>query len=142
MRKLAEIAEVAVLIIAIFTATVGDVKFIYADGMFFLPVVQQPLGDPEFVSIGDNLTQFSLVSSRGNIGIVAHNTLEGKWFSKLTDGQKIFAVFDDRVEIYTVDHARIYQSLDPSNPYGDLKDLSSAEVMSAGEVFEDRKSVV
>src|SRR5512139_396553 len=62
---------------------------VYVQNVLALPVVQQPADQPYYVSSRDGeLTQFSLVSRYGNIGLLAHNTLSGSLFSGLAPGQE------------------------------------------------------
>src|SRR5690242_14771321 len=63
---------------------VGALRGVYVPNVLALPIVQQPANEPYYVSSQDGeVTQFSAVSRYGNIGLLAHNNLSGKSFSKL-----------------------------------------------------------
>src|SRR5688572_15833156 len=52
----------------------GELRGLYVPELFAIPVVQQPVGDHEFISPRHNiLTQFSLASRFGSTGLLAHN---------------------------------------------------------------------
>src|SRR5690554_5646460 len=61
-----------------------------------LPIIQQPEGDPYYVSnrYGE-VTEFAMARRYGNIGLLAHNTLSGKHFSRLSIGQEVQVVYGD-----------------------------------------------
>ena len=69
---------------------------VYVSNVLALPIVQQPDNDPYYVSSHDGeATQFSIASQYGNIGLLAHNDLSGKSFSKLSVGQEVELVYRD-----------------------------------------------
>src|SRR6476619_8333253 len=69
---------------------------VYVPNILALPIVQQPANEPYYVSSHDGeVTQFSVVSQYGNIGLLAHNNLSGKSFSKLSVGQEVELVYRD-----------------------------------------------
>jgi hypothetical protein len=111
---------------------------VYIANTLALPIVQQPAGDSNYVSskMGE-ATQFSTASQYGNIGLLAHNFLSGKYFSKLVLGQEVRLVFDDgHVEYFVINEILRYKALEPGNPYSNFQNLSIPdEVLSAGEMF-------
>lgn len=102
-----------------------------------LPVVQQPPDQPYYVSGRDGeATQFSMVSQYGNIGLLAHNTLSGRFFSKLDIGQKVHLVYGDgRAEDFVIQQVLRFQALDPESISSSFRNLDRNEVISAGEMF-------
>ena len=63
---------------------------VYVKDEFAFPVLQQPSGQPGFVSTAaETVTQFALANRYGTIGLLAHNYLAGANFSQLTIGEKI-----------------------------------------------------
>jgi len=61
------------------------------------------------------LTQFSLPSQFGNVGLLAHNTLSGKFFFQLEVGQEVRLVYGDgRVEYFVIQRILQYQALQPN----------------------------
>lgn len=104
-----------------------------------LPVVQQPDGDTNFVSPEDGVvTQFASATSYGNIGLLAHNYLSGRAFSRLDIGQELQLVYEDgRVESFVVTEILRYQALDPKNPYSSFQSLDNKEeILSVGQMFD------
>src|SRR5690349_3808392 len=75
----------------------GDAKAlrgVYVPDALALPVIQQPVGNPGYVSTDDGkLTQFAMASQFGNVGLLAHNHLSGKFFSQLAVGQEVWLVY-------------------------------------------------
>jgi len=73
---------------------------VYVPNLLALPIVQQPAGNPGFVSKQDGkVTQFSMANKYGNVGLLAHNYLAGKSFSELAIGDEVRLVYGDgRVE--------------------------------------------
>src|SRR6188474_1642553 len=58
---------------------------VYVPDVLALPVAQQPVDRPYYVSSHNGeATQFAMASQYGNIGLLAHNTLSGKLFSQLS----------------------------------------------------------
>lgn len=103
-----------------------------------LSVAQQPEGNPNYVSSRDGeATQFSTASQYGNIGLLAHNHLSGRSFARLTVGQQVRLVFEGgKVEYFVVTEVLRFQALEPTSPLSEFRDMTSDELLSAGEVFE------
>ena len=110
---------------------------VYVQNVLALPVVQQPADQPYYVSSRDGeLTQFSLVSRYGNIGLLAHNTLSGSLFSGLALGQEVRLVYGDgRVEHFVIAEFLEFQALEPGSVTSAFRNLDEDEVLSAGEMF-------
>lgn len=116
----------------------GLLRGVYVPGLFALPIVQQPAGDPGFVSQNrDELTQFGMAAEAGNVGLLAHNYLSGKLFPQLAPGQEVRLVFGDGAgEAFIVERILRYQALDPGDPSGQFRDLETGAILSAGELFQ------
>jgi hypothetical protein len=99
---------------------------IYSTNALSYPVLQQPNGQASFVSSQDNVvTQFSTATQFNSIGIIAHNTLAGKQFFVLNQGQIITLVYGDgTLETYKVVEIREYQALSPTSPYSSFINLT------------------
>ena len=110
---------------------------VYVSNVLATPVVQQPVDNAGYVSSTDGmLTQFSLPSQFGNVGLLAHNTLSGKFFFQLEVGQEVRLVYGDgRVEYFIIQRILQYQALQPNSPYSNFRDLSSDEILTAEQVF-------
>jgi len=89
-----------------------------------LAVVQQPDGNAAYVSTEKGkVTQFSMAAQYGSIGLVAHNTLAGKYFNGLSDGDKITLIYGDGTRVnYKVTDIYRYQAVSPTSPYSDFVD--------------------
>lgn len=110
---------------------------VYVPNVFALPVVQQPTDDPYYVSNHDGeATQFSIASQYGNIGLLAHNHLSGKSFSKLSIGQEVELVYGDgRIEYFVVTEVLHFQALQPQSQQSLFLNLDNSETLSANQMF-------
>jgi hypothetical protein len=115
----------------------GLLRGVYVPGVFAIPIVQQPVGNPGFVSPNlDEITQFSMAADAGNVGLLAHNYLSGKSFTNLNPGQEVRLIYGDgAVEYFIVDYILEYQALEPYNPSGDFRDLETDVTISAEQLF-------
>ena len=116
----------------------GDIlSGVYVSDVLELPVIQQPADSPYYVSNRNGeATQFSMASEYGNIGLLAHNTLSGKYFSKLAVGQQVRLMYGDgRVEYFVVEQVLHFQALQPESVSSSFKNLDKSEVLSSGEMF-------
>ena len=105
--------------------------------MLALPVVQQPAGDAGYVSDHDNeATQFAMASQYGNIGLLAHNYLSGRLFSRLAIGEEVRLVYGDgKVEYFIITEVLHYQALEPTSQWSSFRDLNNHDVLSAEQMF-------
>lgn len=111
---------------------------VYANDNFAYPIVQQPSGNAGYVSsTAGVVTQFSMASSYGSIGLIAHNHLAGAKFSLLQVGDIITLVYGDgSAHSYKVTQIRQYQALSPTSPYSNFVDLyDSSTTLSATTLF-------
>lgn len=112
-------------------------RSVYVPNVLTLPVVQQPADDPYYVSSHDGeATQFSIASQYGNIGLLAHNNLSGKSFSKLSVGQEVEVVYEDgRVEDFVITKVMRFQALQPQSQQSSFLNLDNSETLSANQMF-------
>jgi hypothetical protein len=111
---------------------------VYVDGEFAFPIVQQPSGSPAFVSTNDGeLTQFSMPSQYGNIGLLAHNHLSGRFFSELAVGETVRLIYGDgKIKTFMITEVLRYQALQPTSPYSSFRNIDNAnETLSADQMF-------
>lgn len=110
---------------------------VYVPELFARVVVQQPSGDPAFVSnTADVITQFARASEFGSTGLMAHNYLAGYQFASLANGQVIYLVFGDgRTVPYVIQEIARYQALQPNSAYSAFKDLEDGQQVGASELF-------
>ncbi len=112
---------------------------VFVQNVLALPVVQQPIGQPNYVSVKDGVvTQFSTPSPYGTIGLLAHNFLSGRFFFNVQTGEDVVVVYGDgREETYRIIDITRYQALDPENAYSKFVDLNDPAhpVLTAGELF-------
>jgi hypothetical protein len=111
---------------------------VYVNDIFALPVIQQPSGNPGYVSNKDGeITQFGMASQYGNIGLLAHNHLSGKLFSQLAVGQEVRLVYGNgKTETFVITDVMSYQALQPTSPYSSFRNLSKDETLSAEQMFK------
>lgn len=119
------------------SSTSSNVSEVLAEGVFDLPVVQQPASDAGFVSTAkDTLTQFSLAAQYGNVGLLAHNYLSGQDFLQISLGQRVYLTFGDgHVERYWVSHMYQYEAVDPLSVTSDFIDLDTHQPLTAQQLF-------
>jgi len=110
---------------------------IYVADVMAFPVVQQPSGNPGYVSTTEaTITQFGMASQFGNIGLLAHNYLAGYSFPQVKAGDTIVLIYGDgHTHSFTVEEVLSYQALTPYSPYSSFKDLQSGATLSAEELF-------
>ena len=115
----------------------GELRGVYVADVLDLPIIQQPVDDPYFVSNrNDEATQFSMVAQYGNIGLLAHNTLSGRHFSKLAIGQEVRLVYGDgRIEYFVIKQVLRFQALEPESVSSSFRNLDRNEIITAGEMF-------
>jgi hypothetical protein len=112
---------------------------VYIEDSLVFSIVQQPDGDTNYVSKSNGeLTEFSAASQYGNIGLLAHNYLSGKSFSKFVIGQQIRLEYQDgTIEYFIVSQILRYQALEPRNPFSSFRNLNKTdEILSSGEMFQ------
>ena len=104
---------------------------------FDFPVIQQPAGDAVYVSSSDNLvTEFKPAKKYGNIGLLAHNQLAGKFFKDLYIGEEVRIIYQDgHSERYAVSQILRFRALNPTSTRSRFVDLNTGEILSANEVF-------
>jgi hypothetical protein len=102
-----------------------------------LPVVQQPQGDDGYVSpLDGQITEFRIPSKFGNVGLLAHNDLSGRLFSRLLRGQDVHLLYGNhRIETFVVRDILRYQALRPDDPYSSFRDLGTDETLTAVQLF-------
>lgn len=114
------------------------VRGVYVPNVFALPVTQQPSGSPGFVSSeADLVTQFRMVNSYGNVGLLAHNYRAGQEFFNLEVGDDVRLVHGDgTVEYFVVSEILSYQALQPNSPYSSFRNLQDDQVLSVEQMFK------
>jgi hypothetical protein len=112
-------------------------RSVHVAGVLSLAVVQQPPGDDGFISnVEDAVTQFTRPSRYGNIGLLAHNFLAGRSFSRLAIGETVHLVYGDgSVEDFVITEILRFQAMQPNNSSSRLRDLDSKALLTARQVF-------
>jgi hypothetical protein len=135
-------APVALPALEAFIETVKDgdaaaLRGVYVPNVMAFAVEQQPTGYPGYVSNADGVvTQFSIASEVGNVGLLAHNTHAGASFSNIQQGNLIVLVYGDgHTETFMSQSIQSYQALDPYSPYSQFKDLETQTTLTAEELF-------
>ena len=115
----------------------GVLVGVYVPQVFALPIVQQPVGNPGYVSQSPNvITQFEMATEVGNVGLLAHNNLAGQEFTNLSLGNEVRLVYGDgKVEYFVVTQMLRYQALQPYSPYSEFRDLETSQTITAEELF-------
>jgi hypothetical protein len=115
----------------------AQVTGVYVENVFALPVVQQPTGNPAYISTQpDTLTEFSLSLQYGSLGFVAHNTLAGALFTKLAAGNLLVIINGDgSQQSYQVNQVRHFKANDPNSPYSSYVDLDQGGLLTYSDLF-------
>ncbi len=110
---------------------------LYVNGKMALRIVQQPNGDPKYVSQeSDTATQFYRARLFGTIGLLAHNFLSGREFLTLQPGQDLIVVYGDRkIEHFKVSEITDYQRMTLADIHSDFMEVNSGLHSSADQVF-------
>jgi hypothetical protein len=111
---------------------------VYVANNLAVAVIQQPSGNAGYVSSRSNtLTQFSLATKYGSIGLLAHNYLSGGSFSKIGVGTEIALVYGDgSVKKYQVNSVKKFQALSPTDPYSNFISLDNPDkTLSSTDLF-------
>jgi hypothetical protein len=116
----------------------GTLRGVYADGLFALPVIQQPGYGSYYISTKpDTVTEFGAAAAYGNVGLLAHDFLSGQLFPQLGIGQPIELVYGDgHIEYFTVTQVLKYQATDPYSTQSDFVDLSTQERLTSVQLFK------
>ena len=111
---------------------------VYISNVLALPVVQQPSKNAGYVSRqADVATQFRMASQFGNLGLLAHDHLAGKFFSELAIGQEVRLVYGDgHVEYLVIKEVLKYQAMQPYSPYSSFRNLDKDEMLTAEQMFK------
>jgi hypothetical protein len=111
---------------------------VYVPDVLALPVIQQPAGNAGYVSNDEGkITQFSMASQFGNVGLLAHNHLSGKSFSQLAVGKEVRLVYGNgKVEYFVITEVLRYQALQPNSPYSSFLNLTNNETLTAEQMFK------
>jgi len=115
----------------------GLVRGVYVPGVLALRVVQQPAGNPNYVSLAPGIaTQYAAAGNYGVTGLLADDASAGVLYYSLASGQAVSLVFGDgRVLSYRVSAIYRYRALSPSDPYSDFVDVDSGEQVTAVQLF-------
>ena len=116
----------------------GVLRGVYIPEVFAFPIIQQPAGNAGYVSPTDGqITQFSMASQFGNVGLLAHNNLSGRFFSELAVGQEVRLVYGDgKVESFVITQVLQFQALQPTSPYSSFRDLNTDKTFTAEQAFK------
>jgi hypothetical protein len=116
----------------------GSISGLYAPGVLALRVVQQPAGDSSFISVeGGTATEFQAADQVGSIGLLAHNTLAGADFYRLSRGDQLVLIYGDgRARRFKISQIADYQRLALSDLRSDFWSLDTQTQQTASEVFD------
>jgi hypothetical protein len=135
-------AESSIVPLDEFTKALNDgnsksIKGIYAAQVLSLKVVQQPSGNPGFVSPAEGTaTEFRMASKNNVIGMLAHNFAAGRHFSNLNLDDVVDVVYGDgTIKEYKITQIKRYQALSPKSASSDFLDMDTNEKLSANSLF-------
>lgn len=119
------------------TREAGVLRGVYVSDVLALPVIQQPSGNIGYVSPRDGeITQFSTAADFGNVGLLAHNTLSGRFFAQLAIGQEVRLVYGDgKVAYFVITQILRFEALEPTSQYSSFRDLTNDEMLTSSQLF-------
>jgi hypothetical protein len=132
----------SVIALSDFAAAINDGKSVlrgvYVPDVMAFRVIQQPKNQSGFVStIRGLVTQFSMASDYGTIGLLAHNFAAGSEFSKVLVGNTVSVIYGDgTIKEFIVTKIARYQALQPNSTSSSFLDLETNEKLSAGTLFK------
>jgi len=111
---------------------------VYIPDVLAFPIIQQPAGNASYVSPTDGeITQFGMASQFGNVGLLAHNNLSGRFFSQLAVGQDVRLVYGNgKVEYFVITQVLSFQALQPTSPYSSFRDISNNDNLTVEQLFK------
>jgi hypothetical protein len=110
---------------------------VFVEDTLALPVVQQPEGDPFYVStILATVTQFQSAAANGITGLLAHNYLSGELFFNLEVGQEVNIIHGDgHAATYRVSDIQSYEKLPGTLQNSHYVNLETGQVISTPDLF-------
>jgi hypothetical protein len=116
-----------------------ELRGVYVPGVLSARIVPQPEGNDIFVSpLKKVVTQFTLASRFGSIGLLAHNYLAGESFSLLTEGQEFYLIYGDgQVSTFIVMEILRYRAIESTNSRSEFINLENGVLETASEVFTE-----
>jgi hypothetical protein len=126
-------------IVSVTDGNAGALRGVYVPNVMALGIVQQPVGYPGYVSTAEAVaTQFGIATEVGNVGLLAHNTHAGSFFSNIKQGDRIILVYGDgHIESFMANSIQSYQALDPLNPYSEFRNIETQTSVTAEELFNN-----
>jgi hypothetical protein len=112
---------------------------VFVQNALALRIIQQPEGNPGYIDFAiDTVTQFQTAALYDTIGLLAHNHLAGGLFFDLELGQEVKIIYGNgEIVRYELDKIKQYQVIHPFDPFSDMIDLDTGELMSSYEVFRE-----
>jgi hypothetical protein len=116
----------------------GVVRGVFAEERLALQVVQQPEGNPGYVSTQPGTaTQFGLAAQYGVTGLLAHNSSSGESFFGLQEGEQVAIIYGDGArKHYQVEEILQFQALQPYSTSSDFVDLLTGDLLTASKLFK------
>jgi len=113
------------------------IRGVFVEDNFALEVLQQPAGNPGFVSPADETaTQFGLAAKNNITGLLAHNFAAGSYFFDLQLSDVVDIIYGDgSIQSYKITKIKRYQALSPRSASSDFLDLETNEKLSAASLF-------
>ena len=135
-------SDLASFTLSVQNGQAGVVRGVYVDNVLAYPVIQQPSYNGNYVSDRDGvITEFGAARSNGNVGLLAHNTLVGKFFSNLKVGQTVTLVYGDgRTESFVITQILRYAALSPYSATSEFKNLDTNITVTASQLFSNAYS--
>ncbi|MGA9531370.1 MAG: hypothetical protein WBR18_01520 [Anaerolineales bacterium] len=119
------------------SANSHQVVGVYVSGKLALRVLEQPAGQPGYVtSQADAASRFGLAGRFGTVGLIAHNTLAGGSFISLGDGDRIVVFYaDGERQVYVVERTRQLQAVSPWSPTSSFLDLEAPSALISAQTL-------
>jgi hypothetical protein len=118
----------------------GQLVGVFVEGKLAARVLEQPAGNPGYVTTrADAASHFALAQDHNTVGLVAHNTLAGRAFIDLVQGDQVVLVYDNGSRrLFIVTGIRRMQALSPSSATSAFRDLAHPDgTLTAQTVFNE-----
>jgi hypothetical protein len=122
----------------VFDGSAGVVRGVHVEGVFSLPVFQQPESESAFVSDRNGeITEFQSAARNNVTGLLAHNYLSGELFYDLELGHEVYIVYGNgTIRRYVINDFQQFERLERANLRSAFVELETNLILTSDDVFD------